>query len=547
MMNLIYRNYRGLGSPRAVNGLKRIISLETPQVVFLSETKLKHHEMGRVREKLLLKNLLVVECTGEERKRSGGLALLWKHDIDITIPSFSMNHIDAWMNNHVQGGWRFTCIYGFPEEEQKLKTKVLMEKLNEEQQRPWLCGGDFNLMLLSSEKKGGNGFKVNEAETFREAIESCHMMDLGFNGHEFTWTNNRAGEHNVQERLDRFLANQLWKDLFPGSFVTHLSRRRSDHLPIMLCLKGYPRAKNERKKKKLFKFEEMWLKENMCEEIIKEAWQSRGSFCSKLEETSTQLIRWSKETFGSFAREMRDCKKIMEKLMEMEPTEEVIAQMRAVDDRLDELESKEEVYWRQRSRQTWLKSGDKNTNFFHAMANQRRETNHIDAIQDEGGNTYEEEEQISESFASYYEQLFKAGDQVEIGEVVDKKRVGMGAIMRDREGDVMASTCKQILGEYDVEVAEALAARHALQVALEIGLTKIILEVDNLKLCQYLKKDKKEPTGFGKIVQDIKEGNKVAHHLAKLSGNFGELRVWIEEVPELVQCHVLSDLLSSNE
>ncbi|KAL2926353.1 hypothetical protein RDABS01_011626 [Bienertia sinuspersici] len=197
-----------------------------------------------------------------------------------------------------------------------------MEKLNEEQRRPWLCGGDFNLMLMSSKKKGGNGFKVNEAETFRDAIESCHMMDLGFNGHEFTWTNNRAGDHNVQERLDRFLANQLWKDLFLGSFVTHLSRRRSDHLPIMLCLKGYPRAKNERKKKKLFKFEEIWLKENMCEEIIKEAWQLRGSFCSKLEATSTQLIRWSKETFGSFAREMRDCKKMMEKLMEMEPTEE---------------------------------------------------------------------------------------------------------------------------------------------------------------------------------------------------------------------------------
>ncbi|KAL2933158.1 hypothetical protein RDABS01_016277 [Bienertia sinuspersici] len=122
--------------------------------------------------------------------------------------------------------------------------------------------------------------------------------------------------------------------------------------------------------------------------------------------------------------------------------------------------------------------------------------------------------------------------------MLGEKRVGMGAVMRDREEDVMASTCKQILGEYEVEVAEALAARHALQIALEIGLTKIILEVDNLKLCQYLKKDKKEPTTLGKIVQDIKvlpsqctdisfshvkrEGNKVAHHLAKLgSKEFG--------------------------
>ncbi|KAL2931645.1 Translation factor Guf1 mitochondrial [Bienertia sinuspersici] len=87
----------------------------------------------------------------------------------------------------------------------------------------------------------------------------------------FTWTNNRGGENNVQERLDRCLANPAWRAIFPGALVMHLCKRKSDHLPILLCIKNNIRPPKKRKKKRLFRFEEMWLREETCADIINKA------------------------------------------------------------------------------------------------------------------------------------------------------------------------------------------------------------------------------------------------------------------------------------
>lgn len=45
--------------------------------------------------------------------------------------------------------------------------------------------------------------------------------------------------------------------------------------------------------------------------------------------------------------------------------------------KLHDIISKEEEYWKQRSRVVWLKSGDKNTKFFHMTTMKHRATNRI--------------------------------------------------------------------------------------------------------------------------------------------------------------------------
>ena len=341
-----------------MNALRRLLSSENPQMVFLSETKLKQREMEFVLKKLKIDKMIVIDCEGVGRKRSGGLVLFWRAEFDIQVTSWSQNHIDVIVREAEGSEWRFTGIYGHPEDENKEKTGALMEILARANSLPWLCGGDFNLMLMASEKKGGDAFKIQEAEILRRAVEKCQFVDMGFVGYEFTWSNNRGGEANIQERLDRFLATEAWKTKFPGSYVVHLPKRKSDHVPILACVSGGRNRTGQSQKTRPFRFEALWLREKDSEKVVHDAWLKGTDAVTNLQRTASKLSMWSKKTFGNNAKEIRKCQKQMQEMMEQEPTVEVIQNMRLLDARMEELEKREEIYWHQRSRQEWLAHGD---------------------------------------------------------------------------------------------------------------------------------------------------------------------------------------------
>ena len=82
---------------------------------------------------------------------------------------------------------------------------------------------------------------------------------------------------------------------------------------------------------------------------------------------------------------------------------------------MDDLLQKQEIYWAQRSRISWMKHGDRNTKFFHFKATQRRKKNHISGIQNAHGQWVEELEEVVKVVTDYFDNLFSAGaaDQME--------------------------------------------------------------------------------------------------------------------------------------
>lgn len=69
---------------------------------------------------------------------------------------------------------------------------------------PWLCFGDFNEVLLSSEKYGGRVRLEWKMSNFRKMLDFCQFKGLVSDGSQFTWSNMCEGKALIREKLDRF-------------------------------------------------------------------------------------------------------------------------------------------------------------------------------------------------------------------------------------------------------------------------------------------------------------------------------------------------------
>ena len=69
-------------------------------------------EIRRVRANLPYRCMVPVPSI----HKRGGLALLWKEDVDVHEQTYSPHHIDALIKDKIFV-WRFTSFYGWPEEQ----------------------------------------------------------------------------------------------------------------------------------------------------------------------------------------------------------------------------------------------------------------------------------------------------------------------------------------------------------------------------------------------------------------------------------------------
>jgi hypothetical protein len=99
---------------------------------------------------------------------------------------------------------------------------------------PWFCIGDFNAIISLDDKLGGRPFNSYSPNPFIDFMDGYGMIDLGFYGNPYTWSNHRHGFSLIKERLDRGIANCNWINFFPSYSVIHLPAHTSDHSPLLL-------------------------------------------------------------------------------------------------------------------------------------------------------------------------------------------------------------------------------------------------------------------------------------------------------------------------
>jgi hypothetical protein len=164
---------------------------------------------------------------------------------------------------------------------------------------PWLLLGDFNAILSSTEKYGGRSLGSTSQLEFVDFVKSNALVDLGFVGNKFTWSNHRSRRANIRERLDRGLANQGWVHLYPNSLINHLLAANSDHCHILLSTDG-----SYRNLPKPFRFEAFWTCDQSSHSIVAGAWlvDVKGSpafsLSRKWKKTKDALKFWNSHHLG---------------------------------------------------------------------------------------------------------------------------------------------------------------------------------------------------------------------------------------------------------
>ena len=223
----------------------------------------------------------------EKPNSGGGLTLLWKAGVKVEVINFTNNHILARVGEEDGSHWYLTCFYGWPDHTQKFKSWVLLAHLATFVDGPWLCIGDFNAILHTTEKQSGRPPSYIQMDEFRIALERCNLADLGFLGYPFTWNNKRPGHANTRQRPDQAVANAEWRLKFPATTVTHLFSHASDHLPIIL--QAMTNRRKTVRSKKGFKFEEVRLMWDDCEEVVHEAWNTYGGAASAIDDVKEKI------------------------------------------------------------------------------------------------------------------------------------------------------------------------------------------------------------------------------------------------------------------
>lgn len=118
----------------------------------------------------------------------------------------------------------------------------------------------------------------------------CGLIDLDLIGHAFTWEKSRGTSEWVKLRLDRAMATNRWLEIYSEAQLFNLEISTSDHSPILLETDRSVIMNVSRR----FKFENAWLRESMCKEIVMSCWESKEGldYNQKIADCQRRLGVW---------------------------------------------------------------------------------------------------------------------------------------------------------------------------------------------------------------------------------------------------------------
>lgn len=136
---------------------------------------------------------------------------------------------------------------------------------------------------------------------FWTCINNCNLLDLGFKGCRYTWSNHhRRHKGLVHEWLDKYFVNEEWPQNYPEASITHFPKTYSDHNHLLINTS----SNITRPSNKPFWLESFWCSHREFHNIIRQRWQ-QNDLTQATSLLQHNVTSWIKATFGNIFHKKR--------------------------------------------------------------------------------------------------------------------------------------------------------------------------------------------------------------------------------------------------
>ena len=165
----------------------------------------------------------------------------------------------------------------------------------------------------------------------------------------------------------------------------------------------------------------MWFQDPKFLENMRTWWSQSdfvGSkmfiFISKLKLVKEKMLRWNRLHFNNIFKEKMEIEEklkiLNEDIIKRGMNVESYHQEKELLEKQESIYAKEEIFWRQKSREKWLNEGDRNTKYFHKSTLYNRAQNKITSLINHRGERTNNPTEIANTLVEYFQKLLNNYD-----------------------------------------------------------------------------------------------------------------------------------------
>ncbi|GJV03160.1 RNA-directed DNA polymerase, eukaryota, reverse transcriptase zinc-binding domain protein [Tanacetum coccineum] len=229
---------------------------------------------------------------------------------------------------------------------------------------PWVLMGDWNVSLNTCDHSEGSSCKTRGMIEFKDCVDLIEIEDLNSYRIHFTWIQSRLNPSNgILKKIDMIMGNASFIEKFDSSHAIFLPHLTYDHCPAVLVL-----PKTMHKKKRAFKFANYVADKPEFISIVQKEWSSQVQGCEMF-----KLVKNLKA--------MKEKLKYIQKKVDQEPHNADLKEAEAkILKEYNVAVQDEGKFLFQQATIDWLRDGDKNSKFFHAILKDRAHKSRVEVI-----------------------------------------------------------------------------------------------------------------------------------------------------------------------